>query len=136
MPWYRIWADCGPGHQSHAHYYHYSTKALDKDSKRALFEHYLGDHDDAIGDVDEVELIPELEKESQLLRARASIKHGREMLSVLAKTKTRKLDPHDAERERRARARCNKDPSLLHIYFPKECRCKYCEARRKQEAPR
>jgi hypothetical protein len=58
MPWYKIFCDSGPGHQSHHEFYHWEDKKLTKQDKEYLWEEAFSDRDWPIGDVILVNKLP------------------------------------------------------------------------------
>jgi len=90
MPWYRIFANHGPGHQSSTEFYCWYEKALDtKESRKDAWEESFERYDDAIGDVELVDRLPHHIREQKIEHCRAIIDHTRKMLSVLGNTLTK-----------------------------------------------
>lgn len=89
MPWYRIFASFGPGHQSSSEHYRFFEKPLDRAGKKDAWEELFDDgrHDWPIGDVELVDSLPQHIHEGKVESAHASIRSANKMLEILTKTK-------------------------------------------------
>jgi hypothetical protein len=90
MPWYRIFANHGPGHQSSTEFYRWNdepltTKQQREDAWQEAFERY----DDAIGDVELCDRLPHHIREQKIEGCRNTIEHARKMLNILGNTLTK-----------------------------------------------
>jgi hypothetical protein len=92
MPWYRIYASHGPGHQSSTEFYRYYSAVLDTKQKRkdAWDEAFDdGRYDWPIGDVELCERLPQHIHDEKVTGFESSIRHAYNMLEVLRKTDTK-----------------------------------------------
>lgn len=90
MPWYRIFANHGPGHQSSSEFYSFFEEPLTtKESRESAWQDAFDRYDDAIGDVELVDKLPHHIREQKIEHCRAIIDHTRKMLSVLGNTLTK-----------------------------------------------
>lgn len=90
MPWYRVYADHGPGHQSHTESYIYRNKPLTKEERESEWEQLVYDRhlNDAIGKVDLVKRVPEHILAEKIESARSLAKYYKWMLKVYATTES------------------------------------------------
>jgi len=91
MPWYRIYANHGPGHQSSSEHYRFFEKPLDKAGKKEAWHEIYDDgrHDWPIGDVELVDALPQHIHDSKVASTQASIQSANKMLKILSETKTK-----------------------------------------------
>jgi hypothetical protein len=91
MPWYRIYASHGPGHQSSSEYYRYFAKSLDKAGKKDAWDEIFDDgrHDWPIGDVELCERLPQNVYDEKIAGFQSSIEYANRMLEVMRKTDTK-----------------------------------------------
>lgn len=88
MPWYLIYANHGPGHQSRSESYRYFEKPLKtRDEKRAVWEDEMGTLYNPIGKVLLVDGLPAHVLDSKMIGAQQSIEYYKKMLTVLASTR-------------------------------------------------
>lgn len=88
MPWYLIYANHGPGHQSRSESYRYFEKPLKtRDEKRGVWEEEMGTLYDPIGKVIAVDGLPAHVLDAKMVNAQSSIAHYTKMLTVLANTR-------------------------------------------------
>jgi len=85
MPWYRIHAMCGPGHQSNFETYYHSAKPLTKDEKADLWEDTMRSNDvhNAAGEVDVVRKLPKKVREEKVRKYEFQLQHAKKMLEIL-----------------------------------------------------
>jgi len=83
MPWYRVYARLGPGHQTTWEDYRYSEKFLSSLERHMLWRQICGDWDSAIGKVKLVYSVPANVIEDKIAHYRATIKDSRRMLEIL-----------------------------------------------------
>jgi hypothetical protein len=85
MPWYKVFADHGPGHQSHTEFYTFERETLKEDSREALWQDHFdtGRYEWPIGGVKLVKKLPEQIRVSKLASYESKLKHDRFMLQVL-----------------------------------------------------
>lgn len=91
MPWYRIYANHGPGHQSSTEFYRWFEKPLaTKESRKDAWEGIFDDgrYDWPIGDVERVDRLPQHIYDEKVSGYWNSINHAKRMLTVLTNTKT------------------------------------------------
>lgn len=88
MPWYRIFASHGPGHQSSSEHYRWFEKELDKQGKEDAWEEIFANerYDWPIGDVEQVRGLPAHILEGKMSGCRSEIAHASKMLGVLQNT--------------------------------------------------
>jgi hypothetical protein len=92
MPWYRIFANHGPGHQSSTEFYRWYEEALaTKQQREDAWEEAFGDgrYDWPIGDVELCDRLPHHIREQKIEGCRNTIEHARKMLNVLGNTLTK-----------------------------------------------
>ena len=92
MPWYRIFANHGPGHQSSSEHYRFFAEPLrTKEQKKEAWEEIFAsyDYDWPIGDVELVEKLPQHIHDQQVESFKRAVEHGHRMLDILANTKTK-----------------------------------------------
>src|SRR5271157_2547413 len=89
MPWYRIYAMHGPGHQSDSEFFRWYDAPLTAGDKSDVFSDVFDHYDDAIGDVELVAKLPQHIHDEKVSAAEASIQYGYKILGVLAKTETK-----------------------------------------------
>lgn len=96
MPWYKVYCDSGPGHQSHHEFYHWEEKKLTKAGKKDLWEESFQDRDWPIGDVKMVKYLPHDVKDSLILRTNERLvsvtKSSKRLLEVLVGTPAKGCD--------------------------------------------
>ena len=85
MPWYRLYADHGPGHQGQSEKYEFYGDGWDEESLRELWQDWCHKDflDDAIGDVELVKELPEKERQEQIEKYRNRIESDFKMLQIL-----------------------------------------------------
>jgi hypothetical protein len=86
MPWYRIHANHGPGHQSSTEHYHYSKTPINKVLQESMWHDYFDNYDWPIGDCELVTSLPEHILASKIGCAKDTIKSQTAMLKVLRDT--------------------------------------------------
>jgi hypothetical protein len=92
MPWYRIFADHGPGHQSSTEFYRFYSAPLDtKQKRRDVWEEVFDDgrYDYPIGDVELCEKLPQHIYDEKVSGFHSSIEYATKMLDVMRKTETK-----------------------------------------------
>jgi hypothetical protein len=92
MPWYRIFANHGPGHQSTTEYYHWHDKPLvTKEDRKEAWESVFDDprYDWPIGDVELCERLPQHILDEKIVGFESSIDRAYKMLTVLRETPTK-----------------------------------------------
>ena len=88
MPWYRIYANHGPGHQSSSEVYRWVEKPLSNEQRGEVWDNEMGTLDDPIGKVVEVKSIPEHIFEHKVSAAENAIRFNQRLLEVLKDTPT------------------------------------------------
>jgi hypothetical protein len=90
MPWYKIFARHGPGHQSNSTFYEWRDRLLDRSGRKALWQDYFAnyEYDYPIGQVRLIAKLPEDIHRSKIIGCKANINHSRKLLSVLKRTPT------------------------------------------------
>jgi hypothetical protein len=89
MPWYLIYANHGPGHQSRRESYLYFENPLKtRDQKKEIWECEMGTLYDPIGDVKEVAGLPAHMLKGRIAASKEAIAYHTRMLGILASTKT------------------------------------------------
>jgi len=85
MPWYRIHANHGPGHQSHMEFFDWFDKPLDKKGRKAAWDNRFdtGRYDWPIGGVELMKGLPANVLEDKIAGAENSIKHCTRLLGIL-----------------------------------------------------
>lgn len=86
MPWYKIEAWCGPGHQSHSVYYHFSRRRLKGPQKKELWEAKFEGRDAALGKVIRVNTLPAQVHQSKVFDYALTVSHAQGMLEILENT--------------------------------------------------
>jgi hypothetical protein len=92
MPWYRIFANHGPGHQSSTEFYCWYEKPLDtKEKRKEAWETAFDDvrYDWPIGDVELVDKLPQHIHDEKIASFQLDIAHAYKMLGVLKDTLTK-----------------------------------------------
>lgn len=96
MPWYKVYCDSGPGHQSHHEFYHWEEKKLTREEQRELFEESFKDRDWPIGDVKLLRFLPSDVKKAkitsvqgQLAAIPEEIKRLKQFLEIINQTETK-----------------------------------------------
>jgi hypothetical protein len=94
MPWYRIYADHGPGHQSSTEFYRWYSNPLDtkqkrKDAWEEWFDGSCGQYDYPIGDVELVDRLPQHVYDEKVKAAHDAVSHAHSMMDILRKTQTK-----------------------------------------------
>jgi hypothetical protein len=91
MPWYRIYANHGPGHQSSTEFYRWYEKPLDTKDKRkeAWEEEFAYNYDWPIGDVELCDKLPQHIHDNKIKGFQSDIEHAHRMLDVLRGTPTK-----------------------------------------------
>ena len=82
MPWYKIEANTGPGHQSHFLDYVWRDKRLTKQEKQELFEDALA-HSDAIGSINAIKQLPAKVRDQKIALYKRRIEIANKMLTML-----------------------------------------------------
>ena len=90
MPWYKLTADHGPGHQSTTKEYFWVSRPLSKGEKEDYFDYYCSDMESPIAEIQMVKKLPEKVKKEQLDTMKTKIEYAKEIIKVLAKTETLK----------------------------------------------
>ncbi len=88
MPWYKIEANTGPGHQSHFLDYVWRDKRLTKRKKQELFEDALA-HRNATGTVTAVRRLPAKVRDRKITLYKRRIENANKMLTMLTPIKGR-----------------------------------------------
>jgi hypothetical protein len=87
MPWYKFYADHGPGHQSHSEDYRYHAEPLRKADRADEWEEWIYGfrhiQSHAIGDIKLVRKLPEKIRKAKLEAAKSNLKHWQKMVMVL-----------------------------------------------------
>lgn len=90
MPWYRVFCNSGPGHQSHHEFYHWEDEKLTKEGKSNLFEESFHDRDWPIGDVLQVQVLPTDVKKAKIQQYEHKrvdvVKQCNKLLKILKQT--------------------------------------------------
>lgn len=86
MPWYRVEAWCGPGHQSHSVHYHFSLRRLKESQKKEIWDSEFEGRDAACGKVVRIRALPAQEHRSMARSYLDSIEHAKGMLEILKNT--------------------------------------------------
>jgi hypothetical protein len=89
MPWYKIEANHGPGHQSHGVYYEWMEKPTKQD-KIDVFHKYFGHTEWPEGSVRAVSKLPPKIAEQLANAYKTQLDHYKRLLRVLSKTPTKK----------------------------------------------
>ena len=92
MPWYRIFANHGPGHQSSTEVYHFFEKPLNtKERRDDAWEEVFGygEYDDPSGGVELCDKLPQHIHDSKIKSLQSEIEHAHKMLDVLKSTPTK-----------------------------------------------
>lgn len=91
MPWYHIYADHGPGHQSHTQFYQWYDEKLSRQEARDQFEAIFADKRWPVGHVTLLQKLPIdvlISKRQELVRQlRATKQHTKKMLKILDETR-------------------------------------------------
>lgn len=66
MPWYKIFCNSGPGHQSHHEFYEWHEKKLSREERKERWEEAFEERDWPIGDMKLVEFLPEDVKKQKI----------------------------------------------------------------------
>ena len=82
MPWYKIEAHTGLGHQSHYLDYVWRDEKLTKEEKRWMFEDVFRDRD-AVGDVVVVRRLPVKTRDQKIAMYKQRIEDTNKMLAML-----------------------------------------------------
>jgi hypothetical protein len=85
MPWYRIYASHGPGHQSNYEDYFYFERPLTKAAKQLVWEGHAQPLNWPVGGVERVKGLPAHILESKIVGAEAAIREHTALLEVLKK---------------------------------------------------
>lgn len=91
MPWYKVEARHGPGHQSRTVYYVWQDHELSEDEKKELFEESFSDLDWPVGDVFMIKKLPKEVYIEKLHHYESSIKAAKRMLKILSETEPEEL---------------------------------------------
>lgn len=83
MPWYKFYANHGPGHQGHSEEYKYFTEPIRGDERKERWLEWCRDWDDSIGGVKPVHRVPEDEVVRLRAMYKGRISNARLMLEVL-----------------------------------------------------
>lgn len=88
MPWYRIFASHGPGHQSSSEHYRWFDKELDEQGRKDAWDEIFANerYDWPIGNVDKVKGLPAHILDGKLSNCRSEIEHAKKMIDVLQNT--------------------------------------------------
>jgi hypothetical protein len=86
MPWYKLRATHGPGHQSTHEEYFYTITKLTKEFKQDEWIERTEHLDYPIGDIKEIKFLPEDIKLQKIERCLAKIKAMNDMLKILENT--------------------------------------------------
>lgn len=83
--WYKCWADHGGGHQGHSEKYFSSSEPLAKDECESIWLDWANKnyYSNAIGDVEEVQTLPEKERQNQIRYYEQQIRNAERMLEEL-----------------------------------------------------
>ncbi len=82
--WYRFWAHCGPGHQSSWEEYVYLDEVPSEDYLVEMWHEMLPAWvDNAIGEQDIVEVLPENIRETKLMDCRLHLRSTLRMMEIL-----------------------------------------------------
>jgi hypothetical protein len=101
MPWYRMKAQYGPGHQSGDFRYFWSGHRLSHEEKQGVFENAYREHDWPIGCVRMVKALPKRVIERKIQHCEDGIKGAQQMLRILGRTPVRKTpDEEESKRHR------------------------------------
>lgn len=86
MPWYKIEAQCGPGHQSHSVYYHFSRRRLKEPQRKELWSEKFEGRDAACGKVIRVGTLPAGVHREMVESHTRGISYAQGMLEILENT--------------------------------------------------
>jgi hypothetical protein len=134
MPWYRIFASHGPGHQSSDEFYRWYETPLDtKEDKKNAWDVAFESYDNATGDIELCDRLPHHIREEKIEDCRATIEHARRMLTVLGGTLTKPVicvrleivprkpsEKMDTGRDMGYQARLMAEPNVLGPIKPKK----------------
>ena len=82
MPWYKIEANTGPGHQSHYLNYVWQDEKLTRSEREDLFESEL-QHRDAIGTIVAVRRLPAKVRDHKIVMYKQRIENANRMIALL-----------------------------------------------------
>ena len=82
MPWYKIEADTGPGHQSHYTNYVWQDKRLTHKEKVELFDDEFRDRE-AIGTIITVRRLPAKVRDHKIVMYKQRIENANRMIALL-----------------------------------------------------
>ena len=100
MPWYKISAQHGGGHQGYTYFYRWFDRRMSKYEKESLWEDLFRNTNNAIGNVEQVKTVPEYMVKRIRENCLSTIKHRKKLLKVLDKTKVIPIDPEDDKRRK------------------------------------
>lgn len=102
MPWYRMQARYGPGHQSGGNpIYFWAGHRLNRDEKQMYFDDTYQEHDWPIGGIRLVRKLPKRVIEQKIQDCHDAIRYRRRMLNILARTPVRRTpDPAEVAEHR------------------------------------
>lgn len=86
MPWYRFYADYGPGHQSHSAVYRWFDSPLNREEKQENFEDIFRDREWPAGSVLRLRGLPADIKSQKIKEIAVASKEGKRLLAILKKT--------------------------------------------------
>ena len=85
MPWYRFYADHGPGHQGQTEKFAYYDESWDEEDLQSEWDDWCQQNwlEDAIGDVELVKELPEEKRQEQIRKYRSRVQNAIKMLTIL-----------------------------------------------------
>lgn len=83
MPWYKVEARTGPGHQSHYLNYLWQDKRLTRQEALSLFEDELRHRANPVGSVVAVRRLPAKVRDQKIAMYRGRIENASRMLAML-----------------------------------------------------
>lgn len=85
MPWYRFYADHGPGHQGQSEKFVYADESWDAEDLESEWEDWCQQNwlEDATGDVELVKELPEEERQEQIKGYRGRVRRAIKILTIL-----------------------------------------------------
>ena len=82
--WYKIYADHGPGHQSHTTYYKWFDEPLTKDDRQFEFDDHFKETHWPIGYVKKIKRLPSNIRESKIEDWTEKLQKAEKMLKILS----------------------------------------------------